>query len=76
MPATLNHVILPIIRRVMPSIIANDIVGVQPMSGSVGTIYSTSVRYGSQYLSHERLDVPDGMDTIVDDLVSKFGPKR
>lgn len=37
---TYNPVILPIIRRVMPSIIANDILGVQPMSGPVGNIFS------------------------------------
>ena len=30
--ATLNRVILPVIRRVMPTVIANEIVGVQPMT--------------------------------------------
>ena len=30
--ATLNRVILPVIRRVMPTVIANEIVGVQPVS--------------------------------------------
>ena len=34
--ATLNKVILPVIRRVMPTVIANEIVGVQPMTGPVG----------------------------------------
>ena len=29
--ATLNKVILPVIRRVMPTVIANEIIGVQPM---------------------------------------------
>ena len=38
--ATLNRVILPVIRRVMPTVIANEIVGVQPMSGPVGQILS------------------------------------
>ena len=33
--ATLNRVILPVIRRVMPTVIANEIVGVQPMQGPV-----------------------------------------
>lgn len=28
--ATLNKVILPVIRRVMPTVIANEIIGVQP----------------------------------------------
>ena len=43
--ATLNRVILPVIRRVMPSVIANDIVGVQPMAGPVGQIHTLRVRY-------------------------------
>jgi len=34
--ATLNKVILPVIRRVMPTVIANELVGVQPMTGPVG----------------------------------------
>jgi hypothetical protein len=33
--AVLNKVILPIIRRVLPNVIANEIVGVQPMQGPV-----------------------------------------
>ena len=43
--ATLNKVILPIIRRVMPTVIANEIIGVQPMTGPVGQIHSLRVRY-------------------------------
>ena len=43
--ATLNRVILPVIRRVMPTVIANDIVGVQPMTGPVGQIHTLRVRY-------------------------------
>jgi len=43
--ATLNRVILPVIRRVMPTVIANEIVGVQPMQGPVGQIHTLRVRY-------------------------------
>ena len=43
--ATLNRVILPVIRRVMPTVIANEIVGVQPMTGPVGQINTLRVRY-------------------------------
>ena len=42
---TLNRVILPVIRRVMPTVIANEIVGVQPMTGPVGQIHTLRVRY-------------------------------
>jgi hypothetical protein len=38
-------VILPVIRRVMPTVIANELVGVQPMTGPVGQIHTLRVRY-------------------------------
>lgn len=43
--ATLNRVILPVIRRVMPTVIANELVGVQAMTGPVGQINTLRVRY-------------------------------
>ena len=43
--ATLNKVILPVIRRVMPTVIANELIGVQPMTGPVGQIHTLRVRY-------------------------------
>jgi len=43
--STLNRVILPVIRRVMPTVIANEIVGVQPMTGPVAQIHTLRVRY-------------------------------
>ena len=43
--ATLNRVILPVIRRVMPTVIANEIVAVQPMTGPVAQIHTLRVRY-------------------------------
>ena len=47
--ATLNRVILPVIRRVMPTVIANEIVGVQPMTGPVGQIHTLRVRYSDAF---------------------------
>ena len=43
--AALNKVILPVIRRVMPTVIANEIIGVQPMTGPVGQIQTLRVQY-------------------------------
>ena len=43
--ASLNRVILPVIRRVMPTVIANEIIGVQPMTGPVAQIHTLRVRY-------------------------------
>jgi hypothetical protein len=49
--ATLNRVILPVIRRVMPTVIANEIVGVQPMTGPVAQIHTLRVRYADSVTS-------------------------
>jgi hypothetical protein len=47
--ATLNKVILPVIRRVMPTVIANEIIGVQPMTGPVAQIHTLRVRYSDTF---------------------------
>ena len=47
--ATLNRVILPVIRRVMPTVIANEIIGVQPLTGPVGQIHTLRVRYSDTF---------------------------
>jgi hypothetical protein len=49
--ATLNRVILPVIRRVMPTVIANELVGVQPMTGPVAQIHTLRVRYADSMSS-------------------------
>jgi len=43
--ASINKVMLPLIRRVMPTVIANEIMGVQPMTGPVGQIHTLRTRY-------------------------------
>jgi hypothetical protein len=45
--AVLNKVMLPLMRRVMPTVIANEIMGVQPMTGPVGQIHTLRVRYAN-----------------------------
>ena len=55
--ATLNRVILPVIRRVMPTVIANELVGVQPMTGPVGQIHTLRVRYSDDFDSTNGTDV-------------------
>ncbi len=47
--ASLNKVILPVIRRVMPTVIANEIIGVQPMTGPVAQIHTLRVRYADTF---------------------------
>jgi len=47
--STLNRVILPVIRRVMPTVIANELVGVQPMTGPIAQIHTLRVRYSDDF---------------------------
>jgi hypothetical protein len=66
--ATLNRVILPIIRRVMPTVIANEIVGVQPMTGPVAQIHTLRVRYAETITG----GTADDMATAGDEALSPF----
>src|SRR5210317_2313590 len=62
--ATLNRVILPVIRRVMPTVIANEIVGVQPMTGPVGQIHTLRVRYADAFNSASGTDTTAGEEAL------------
>jgi hypothetical protein len=62
--ATLNRVILPVIRRVMPTVIANELVGVQPMTGPVGQIHTLRVRYADGFDSTNGTDVTAGEEAL------------
>jgi hypothetical protein len=65
--ATLNRVILPVIRRVMPTVIANELVGVQPMTGPVGQIHTLRVRYSDTFAG-----ATGGATTAGDEALSPF----
>lgn len=43
--AVLNRVILPVLRRVMPGVIANELVGVQPMDGPSAQVHTLKITY-------------------------------
>ena len=62
--ATLNRVILPVIRRVMPTVIANELVGVQPMTGPVGQIHTLRVRYADAFNSTNGTDTTAGDEAL------------
>ena len=71
--ATLNRVILPVIRRVMPTVIANEIVGVQPMTGPVGQIHTLRVRYAEDFTSSASPSNGPGTDTTAgEEALSPF----
>lgn len=42
----LKGTLISIIRSVMPTVIANDIIGAQPMTGPIGQIFTLRARYG------------------------------
>jgi len=62
--ATLNRVILPVIRRVMPTVIANELVGVQPMTGPVGQIHTLRVRYSDSFTGSAGGNVTAGEEAL------------
>jgi len=62
--ATLNRVILPVIRRVMPTVIANELVGVQPMTGPVGQIHTLRVRYADAFSPSSGTSVTAGEEAL------------
>ena len=43
-----DPVLISLVRRAMPNLIAYDIAGVQPMSGPTGLIFAMKSRYGTQ----------------------------
>jgi hypothetical protein len=57
-------ILLPIIRRVMPTMIAHQILGVQPMTGSTGSIFGTRrpkfERLNIDQYQDDELLVPEG----------------
>ncbi len=44
--AGFRKILIPMIRRILPGTIATEIVGVQPMQGPVGLVYTMRYRYG------------------------------
>jgi len=70
--ATLNKVILPVIRRVMPTVIANEIIGVQPMTGPVGQIHTLRVRYADTFGTGAGAPVTAGTEALGPFEIARF----
>jgi hypothetical protein len=43
-PDDFRRIVMPMIRKVLPTLIANEIIGVQPMTGSVGEIHTLPIK--------------------------------
>ena len=60
--AGFDPVLISLIRRSMPNLVAYDLAGVQPMSGPTGLIFAMRSKYASQ----------DGPETFFDEVDSAF----
>lgn len=56
-----RDIIIPMIRKTLPSLMANDIVGVQPMTGPSGLIFSMKAKYGTKSV-HRSWSYDDWVD--------------
>ena len=57
-------IVIPMVRRIFPALISNEIVGVQPMSGPVGFAFAFRARYGANgSLGAGDLDLGTGATT-------------
>lgn len=45
--AIINKVMMPLIKRVMPTVMAHELVGVQPLTGPSGTITTMRIKYAT-----------------------------
>ena len=56
------NIMLPLIRKVVPSLIAQDIVGVQPMTGPTGSVFNVKHTWMDAYtvITHEYFNIPEG----------------
>ena len=57
---TFDPVLISLVRRAMPNLIAYDVAGVQPMSGPTGLAFAMKARYG------------DGTDVVAGDVEALF----
>ena len=57
--AGFDPILISLIRRAMPKLIAYDIAGVQPMSGPTGLIFAMRSRYTNQSGNEAFFDEPD-----------------
>lgn len=57
----LPNIIMPMIRRTMPELLANEIVGIQPMNGPVGLAFAMRFKYDGENLA---CFTPDGGCTV------------
>jgi len=55
--ANVSSIILPIVRRAMPSLIANELVGVQPMTGDYSAGIAPTFNYRYSYGNRTKKEI-------------------
>jgi hypothetical protein len=71
--AGFRKIMVPMIRRIIPGTIATELVGVQPMQGPVGLIYSLRYLYGENVTANDNLDPGFGGNTNIAQGDEAFG---
>jgi len=69
--AGFRKVLIPMIRRIIPGTIASELVGVQPMSGPVGLVYSLRFKYNDAVA---RAGDPNGNIAAGDEIFGNSSP--
>ena len=69
---TWDPVLISLVRRAMPNLIAYDICGVQPMTGPTGLIFAMKSRYSTQSGTEALFDEADS-DFSAEDAASNTG---
>lgn len=67
-----NPISLAITRRVMPSLFANKLVGVQPMSTPVGYSYAIRTQYGDLIDKEYKKDIQNKIEDLFPDIKEEF----
>ena len=72
---TFDPVLISLVRRAMPNLIAYDICGVQPMTGPTGLIFAMRSRYANQSGNEVFYDEPNPTLSSVTSSANTFGQK-
>jgi hypothetical protein len=77
--AGFRKILIPMIRRIIPGTIATELVGVQPMSGPVGLVYTLRYRYGEPVAGVNAAKNPFGLPAAInpgDEVFGNISPIR
>ena len=69
---TFDPVLISLVRRAMPNLIAYDICGVQPMTGPTGLIFAMRSRYSTQANSTSGYNGPADNETFYNEVNTAF----